>query len=56
LDENLLAGSRILGIPWNDCEDSGSEHEDETAHPAVSMADKEFGRANRSDYLANWQA
>jgi hypothetical protein len=56
LDENLLAGSRILGIPRDDCEDSGSEHENETAHPTVSIADKGYGRANRSDYFANWQA
>jgi hypothetical protein len=56
LDENLLAGSRILGVPRDDCEDSGSEHENEATHPTVSMADKEYGRANRSDYLANWQA
>src|SRR3981081_2370471 len=51
LDENLLARSRILGIPGSDCEDSGSEHENETAHPTVSMADKEYARANRSDYF-----
>src|SRR5258705_8870928 len=56
LDENLLARSRILGIPRDDCEDSGSEHENETAHPTVSIADKGYGRANRSDYFANWQA
>jgi len=56
LDENLLARSRILGIPRDDCEDSGSEHENdnETAHPTISMADKEYARANHSDYFANW--
>jgi hypothetical protein len=53
LDENLLAGSHILGIPRDDCQDSGSEHENKTAHPTFSMADKEFARANRSDYSAN---
>src|SRR4029077_10870107 len=37
LDENLLARSRILGIAGGDCEDSGSEHDNETAHPTVSM-------------------
>src|SRR6266403_3683999 len=51
LDENLLARSRILGIPRDACEDSGSEqHENKTAHPTFSMADKEYTRANRSDY------
>jgi hypothetical protein len=52
LDENLLARSRILGIPRDD---SGSEHENdnETAHPTISMAAKEYARANRSDYFAN---
>src|ERR1700704_107505 len=53
LDENLLARSRILGIPRNDCEDSGSEPENEPAHPTISMADKEYACANRSDYFAN---
>jgi hypothetical protein len=53
LDENLLARSRVLGIPRDDREDSGSEHENETAHPTVSMADKEHTRANRSDHFAN---
>src|ERR1700687_4225142 len=53
LDENLLARSRILGIPRDDCEDSGSEHDNKTAHPTVSMANKEYARANRSDYFAN---
>jgi hypothetical protein len=52
LDENLLARSRILGIAGDDCEDSGSEHENKTAHPTVSMANKEYARANRSDYFA----
>jgi hypothetical protein len=54
LDENLLARSRILGKAGENCEDSGSEHENETAHPTVSMADKEYARANRGDYFANW--
>src|SRR5947207_7786981 len=53
LDENLLARSRILGIPRDDREDSGSEHDNETAHPTLSMADKEYTRANRSDDLAD---
>src|SRR5947207_4377328 len=53
LDENLLARSRILGIPRDDCEDSGSEHENETAHSIFSMTDKEYARANRSNYFAN---
>jgi hypothetical protein len=53
LDENLLARSHILGIPRDDGEDAGSEHENETAHPTISMADKEYARANRSDYFAN---
>src|SRR5882672_697466 len=53
LDENLLARSRVLGMPRDGCEDSGSEQENETAHPTVSMADKEYARANRSDYFAN---
>src|ERR1700675_806563 len=41
LDENLLARSRILGIPRDDCEDSGAEHENEneTAPPNLPMAD-----------------
>src|SRR3977135_2838267 len=52
LEEKLLARSRILGIPRNDCEDSGSEHENETEHPTISMADKEYACANRSDYFA----
>src|ERR1700682_4136105 len=47
LDENLLARSRILGIPGDDREDSGSERENETAHPTVSTADKEQAHANR---------
>jgi hypothetical protein len=37
LDENLLAQSRILGIPRDDCEDSGSEYENRTAHPSVAV-------------------
>src|ERR1700704_6300709 len=37
LDENLLARSRVLGIARDDREDSGSEHENETAHPTDSM-------------------
>src|SRR5260221_6253037 len=37
LDEDLFARSRILGIAGDDCEDSGSEHENETTHPTVSM-------------------
>jgi hypothetical protein len=37
LDENLLARRRILGIAGDDCEDSGSEYENEAAHPTVSM-------------------
>src|SRR5258708_14624355 len=37
LHENLLTRSRILGIAGDDCEDSGSEHQNETAHPTVSM-------------------
>jgi hypothetical protein len=49
LDENLFARSRVLGMPRDDREDSGSEHENETAHPIVSMADKEHARVNRSD-------
>jgi beta-xylosidase len=53
LDENLLARSRILGIPRNDCEDSGSEHENQTAHPTFSMTDKEHAHANRSGYFVN---
>src|SRR6266436_9978679 len=53
LNENLLARSRILGIPRDACEDSGSKHENKTAHPTFSMADKEYARANRSDYFAN---
>src|SRR6202051_2913433 len=53
LDENLLARSRVLRISGGDREDSGSEHENETAHPTVSMADKEHARANRSDSFAN---
>jgi len=40
LDENLLARSRVLRISWGDSEDSGSQHENETAHPTVSIADK----------------
>ena len=42
-----------LGTPTDDCEDFGSEHQNETAHPTVSMADNEYARANRSDYFAN---
>jgi hypothetical protein len=38
LDENLLARSRILGIAGDDRKDSGSEHDNETAHPTVSVA------------------
>jgi hypothetical protein len=53
LDENLLARGRILGIARDGREDSGSEHENETAHPTISMADKEYARANRSDYFSN---
>jgi hypothetical protein len=53
LNENLLTRSRVLGIPRDDQEDSGSEHENETAHPTVSTADKEHTRANRSDHFAN---
>src|SRR6266481_4078635 len=53
LDENLFTRSRVLGIPRDDREDSGSEHENETAHPTDSMADKEHTRANRSDHFAN---
>jgi len=53
LDKNLLTRSRVLGMPRDDCEDSGSEHENETAHPTVSTADKEHTRANRSDHFAN---
>src|SRR3979490_3083202 len=54
LDENLLARSHILGIPRDDCEDSGSKHENKTAHPTVSMADKGIcSRKNRSDYFVN---
>jgi hypothetical protein len=53
LDENLLARSRILGMPRDDYEDCGSEHDNETAHPTLSMADKEYTRSNRSDYFAN---
>jgi hypothetical protein len=55
LDENLLAQSRVLGMgmPRDDCEDSSSEHENETAHPTISMADKEYARAHRSNYFAN---
>jgi hypothetical protein len=53
LDENLLTRSRVLGIPRDDREDSGSEHENETAHPTVSTADKEHTRASRSDHFAN---
>src|SRR5882672_8284937 len=51
LDENLLARSRVLGISRDYGEDAGSEHENQTAHPTISMADKEYARANRSDYL-----
>src|SRR5882757_11257266 len=51
LGENLLARSSILGIAGDDCEDSGSEHENETAHPTASMADKEYARASRSSCL-----
>jgi len=53
LDENLLARSRILSVPRDDCDDSGSEHENKTAHPTVSMANKEYARANHNDYFAN---
>jgi len=54
MDENLLARSRILGIAGDACEDSGSEqHENKTAHPTFSMADKEYTGADRSDYFAN---
>src|ERR1700687_6046854 len=44
LDENLLARSRILGMPRNDRENSSSEHENENAHPTVSMVDKKHAR------------
>src|SRR5882757_1075765 len=54
LDENLLARSHILGIPRDDGENAGSEHEKETAHPTISMADKEYARANRSDYFCQF--
>src|SRR6202041_3741720 len=32
LDENLLARSRVLGMPRDDRENSGSEHENEISH------------------------
>jgi hypothetical protein len=54
LDENLLTRSSILGISRDDCEDFGSEHENETAHPTASIADKEYACENRSDYFDNW--
>jgi hypothetical protein len=46
LDENLLARSCVLGMPRDDREDSGPEYENKTAHPTVSMANKENVRSN----------
>jgi hypothetical protein len=40
MDENPLARSRVLRISGGNREDSGSQRENETAHPTVSMADK----------------
>ena len=54
LEKDLLAGSCILGISGGCDEESGSKHENETAHPTISMAAKQHGGANRATTSRMW--